>query len=207
MSQGTRCLLADDHPAMLAAVSAFLERHGYEVVGPAPDGPRALALAASERPELALLDYRMPRLAGAELIGRLGEAAPGTAIAVYTAEADDRLVADALGAGAKAVVLKEAPLHDLVRALDAVLRGLLYVDPALAAGAIDGLQDKRTALRPREVDVLRLLAEGLSHEAIGRHLSISAETVRSHLRKACGRLDASTRTQAVATAMRLGLID
>ena len=197
----TRCLLADDHPALTAAVGEFLTRSGYEVVGPASDGRRAAALAAAERPEVALVDYRMPRLSGAQLITEFLAASPDTALVVYTAEADENLLGDALGAGARAVVLKEAPLPDLVRALESALDGRPYVDPALA------LLGSGPALRPRELDVLRLLADGLSHEAIGQRLEITAETVRSHVRKASARLGASTRTQAVASALRLGLID
>ena len=197
----TRCLLADDHPALTVAIGEFLTRSGYDVVGPASDGPRAAALAAAERPEVAVVDYRMPRLSGAQLIAELLAASPDTAVVVYTAEADDNLVVDALSAGARAVVLKEAPLPDLVRALEAALDGRTYIDPALAP------LGSGPALRPRELDVLRLLAEGLSHEAIGERLEITAETVRSHVRKASSRLGASTRTQAVASALRLGLIE
>jgi DNA-binding NarL/FixJ family response regulator len=122
-------------------------------------------------------------------------------VAVYTADADERVVSAALAAGADAVVLKEAPLPDLIRALEAALDGRTYVDPALAP--LGGAPE----LRPRELDVLRLLADGLSHEAIGERLEITAETVRSHVRKASARLGASTRTQAVASALRLGLIE
>jgi DNA-binding NarL/FixJ family response regulator len=205
MTRRVRCLLADDHPAMLVAVGELLERNGYEVVGPAADGPRTVAAVATERPDVALVDYRMPRLSGADLVARLVEASPETAVVVYTAEADERLVAEALRAGARGVVLKEAPLADLVRALEAALTGRTYLDPALAADVLGA--SSAPALRPRELEVLRLLAEGLSHEAIGERLEIGAETVRSHLRKASARLGASTRTQAVATALRLGLIE
>jgi DNA-binding NarL/FixJ family response regulator len=206
MSDPVRCLLADDHPALLVAVGELLTRNGFEVVGPATDGPRTVAAAAAEQPELALVDYRMPRLSGAGLIAKLLEASPETAVVVYTAEADESLVTDALGAGALAVVLKEAPLPDLIRALEAALAGQMYLDPALAEGVLTP-GSAGPALRPRELAVLRLLAEGLSHEAIGERLAISGETVRSHLRKASARLGAATRTQAVATALRLGLID
>lgn len=201
-----RCLLADDHPALLVAVAELLRRNGFEIVGPAPDGPRAVAAAAAELPELALVDYRMPRLSGDALIAKLHEVSPKTAIVVYTAEADERMVADALGAGARAVVLKEAPLPDLLRALEEALAGRIYVDPALAPVALTGI-GAAPELRPRELAVLSLLAEGLSHEAIGQRLSIGGETVRSHLRKASARLGAATRTEAVAIALRLGLID
>ena len=206
MTRPTRCLLADDHPALLIAVSELLKRNGYEVVGPAPDGPRAVAALEAERPEVALVDYRMPRLSGAELIARLAAASPETALVVYTAEGDEAVVVDALGAGARAIVLKEAPLPDLIRALEAALAGRTYVDPALASSALTG-NASGPVLRPRELDVLRLLAEGLSHEAIGERLEITAETVRSHVRKASNRLGATTRTQAVASALRLGLIE
>jgi DNA-binding NarL/FixJ family response regulator len=198
--QDPRCLLADDHPALTSAVSAYLSENGFTIVGPAPDGRRAVLLAAEEQPELALIDYRMPRLAGVELIHALREASPNTRIAVYTAEADERIAHEVLEAGAVALVLKEAPLADLVRALEAALAGGSYLDPALA-GAVPGKK-----LTQRELDVLGLLAEGLQHEEIGRRLGISSETVRTHLRKACDRLGAATRTQAVATALRLGLI-
>jgi DNA-binding NarL/FixJ family response regulator len=206
VTRPTRCLLADDHPALLIAVSELLTRNGYEVVGPASDGPRAVAALEAERPEVALVDYRMPRLSGAELIARLAAASPETALVVYTAEGDETVVVDALGAGARAVVLKEAPLPDLIRALEAALAGRTYVDPALASSALTG-NASGPVLRPRELDVLRLLAEGLSHEAIGERLEITAETVRSHVRKASTRLGATTRTQAVASALRLGLIE
>jgi DNA-binding NarL/FixJ family response regulator len=194
-----RCLLADDHPALTAAVSAYLSENGFDVVGPAPDGRRAVQLAADERPEVAVVDLRMPRLSGLDLVSALREAAPDTKLVIYTADADEHLAQDVIAAGANAVVLKEAPLADLVRALEAALRGASYLDPALTRSA-------SSALTKREIDVLELLAEGLQHEEIGRRLGISSETVRTHLRKACDRLGAATRTQAVATALRLGLI-
>jgi len=196
-----RCLIADDHPALTSAVSSYLSENGFEIVGPAPDGRRAVAIATEEQPDLALVDYRMPRLAGADLVRALREASPDTRVVVYTADGDERLAREVLNAGAIALVLKEAPLADLVRALEAALAGSSYLDPALAKNPVPGGK-----LTQRELDVLGLLAEGLQHEEIGRRLGISSETVRTHLRKASDRLGASTRTQAVATALRLGLI-
>ena len=196
-----RCLIADDHPALTSAVSSYLSENGFDVVGPASDGRRAVALIAEEKPDVALVDYRMPRLSGADLVRALREAAPETCIVVYTADGDERLARQVLDAGAVALVLKEAPLADLVRALEAALAGSSYLDPALAKNPAPGGK-----LTQRELDVLGLLAEGLQHEEIGRRLGISSETVRTHLRKASDRLGATTRTQAVATALRLGLI-
>jgi len=195
------CLIADDHPALTSAVASYLSENGFDVVGPAPDGRRAVALLSEEKPELALVNYRMPRLFGVELVRALREASPETRLVVYTADGDERLAREVLNAGAIALVLKEAPLADLVRALEAALAGSSYLDPALAKNPVPGGK-----LTQRELDVLGLLAEGLQHEEIGRRLGISSETVRTHLRKASDRLGASTRTQAVATALRLGLI-
>jgi len=200
-----RIVVADDHPALLVAVSAFLDESGFHVVGQAADGEAAVALADALEPDAVLLDYRMPRLGGVELLRRLRAAAPRAALAVYTADADDRLVTDALGAAAAAIVLKEAPLTDVTRALSAVLAGGTYVDPALGLVALTGARSG-PELTQREADVLLLLAEGQTYEAIGRRLHISPETVRTHLQKACERLNANTRTHAVATAIRLGLI-
>ena len=202
----TRCLLADDHPALVVALSDFLERSGIDVVAIARDGAEAVELAKAESPDVALIDYRMPRLAGAELIEGIRAAAPGTMVVVYTAEMGDSLARDALGAGASGVVLKEAPLVDILRAVDTALHGRTYVDPALAGQALLNPRAGGTLLTPRERQVLELLAEGLSHEEIGERLGISGETVRTHLLTASVRLGAATRTPAVATALRLGLI-
>jgi DNA-binding NarL/FixJ family response regulator len=200
-----RCLVADDHPALLQAVSEFLEAAGFELVASAPDGVRAVALACETTPDVAVVDFRMPGLAGVELVTQLRNVAPETRIVVYTAEADETVVRGALGAGAAAILLKEAPLADLTRAIAAALDGSTYLDPALAGYAVNA-DLRRPLLTERESEVLALLAEGLTHEQIGARLSISAETVRTHVRKACDRLGASTRTQAVATALRLGLM-
>ncbi|HVU76947.1 MAG TPA: response regulator transcription factor [Gaiellaceae bacterium] len=195
------CLVADDHPALTSAVSSYLADNGFEIVGTAPDGRRAVSLAEDAQPELALLDYRMPRLMGLDLIAALREVSPETRICIYTADGDEQLASDVLAAGASALVLKEAPLADLVRALEAALAGGSYLDPAVKRN-----DSRNGKLTQRELDVLGLLAEGMQHEEIGRRLGISSETVRTHLRKACDRLGAATRTQAVATALRHGLI-
>jgi DNA-binding NarL/FixJ family response regulator len=198
-----RCLVADDHPALVAAVSDYLENHGFEVVGRARDGLAAVAGVKETKPDVALVDYRMPHLEGQELLARLKECAPETLIAVYTADSDERIVGAVFEAGAHALILKDAPLGDLVSALKAIGSGQRYVDPALARVAL-GAREK-PVLTPREAEVLAHVADGLSQEEIGLRLSISPETVRTHVRKACERLNARTRTHAVATALRLGL--
>jgi DNA-binding NarL/FixJ family response regulator len=199
-----RCLVADDHPALVQAVVDFLRAARVDVVATAADGDHAVTLASETRPDVALLDFRMPRLAGVELLLKLRDVSPETRLVVYTADADEGVVRDALGAGANAIVLKESPLADLLRALTTVVEGSTYVDPALAALGIG--EPGTPTLTERESAVLALLAEGLSHDEIGSRLSISGETVRTHVRKACDRLGAATRTEAVAKALRQGLI-
>ena len=199
-----RCLVADDHPALVAAVSDFLEKNGFEVVGQARDGLAAVAGVQETKPDIALIDYRMPHLEGAELLTRLKAEAPEMLIAVYTADTDQSIVAVVFEAGADALILKDAPMADLVYALESIRSGRRYVDPALARTALGNGQ--KPALTPREAEVLGHVADGLSHDEIGRRLSISPETVRTHVRKACERLNARTRTHAVATALRLGLL-
>jgi DNA-binding NarL/FixJ family response regulator len=201
------CVVADDHPALRVALAQYLAENGFDVVHAAADGADAIAAAERLSPHVAVVDYRMPHLNGGALVRRLKEVSPETRIAVYTAEADAALVDEALASGASAVVLKEAPMADVVRALEAIAEGRPYVDAVLAARAIDQRSNGTTVLTPRETDVLRLLADGLTHEQVGRRLQISAETARTHLRKACRRLGVPTRTSAVARAMRLGLID
>lgn len=204
---GTTVLVADDHPAMLAAVTEILERGGFVIVARAADGREAAALIASERPRIALVDVQMPHLSGIEVAREAASSSPETAFVFYTAFGDRALLADALEVGARGFVLKEAPLSDLVRAVERVVAGDAYVDPVLAGILVgSAMTDRVPTLTQREREVLRLLADGHANDAIASELGISTETVRTHIRKAMAKLDADTRTQAVATALRQSLI-
>jgi len=200
------CVLADDHPAVLEAVSGFLVRGGVDVIGRARDGQEALEKIETRKPSVALVDVRMPRLGGIEVARRAARVSPDTAVLLYTAYGDRALLTEALDAGVRGFVLKEAPMEDLARAVETVAAGGTYVDPVLAGTLATAAGDKIPQLTQRERDVLRLLADGLSNEEIGKRLFISAETVRTHVRKAMGKLDADTRTQAVAKALRQRVI-
>ena len=178
MTGAVTCLLADDHPALIAAVSAYLSASGFEIVGPAPDGRRAVELAATARPQVALVDYRMPYLAGVRLVRALREASPATRVAVYTADGDELLAESVLEAGASGIILKEAPLADLLRALETVLSGRTYVDPTLLRET-----SPRTQLTQRELDVLGLLAEGLHT----RRSAIAWASARKPFARTCAR--------------------
>jgi DNA-binding NarL/FixJ family response regulator len=201
------CVVADDHPAVLEAVSEFLTQGGIRVLGRGADGEEALRLITERLPDVALVDVRMPGLGGIEVARRARRAAPATGVVLYTGYGDRALLTEALDAGVLGFVLKEAPLDDVLRALRSVAAGTIYVDPVLAGTlAAVSVGSALPPLTQRERDVLRLLADGLSNEEIGKRLFISAETVRTHIRKAMSKLDADTRTQAVARALREHLI-
>jgi DNA-binding NarL/FixJ family response regulator len=193
----TSVLVADDHPAVVEAVADVLAEHGIEIAGRARDGNDAVEQIELRKPTVAILEV-------ARIVGR---SAPDTAVILYTAFGDRALLTEALDAGARGFVLKEAPLAEVVRAVELVASGRTYVDPVLAGVlSSSAATDKMLNLTQRERDVLRLLADGMSNEEIGKSLFISPETVRTHVRKAMAKLDADTRTQAVATALRQSLI-
>jgi DNA-binding NarL/FixJ family response regulator len=199
--------VADDHPAMLRAVVEILRQSGVDVVAEAVDGEDALAKIEQLKPSVALVDIRMPRLSGVEVAKRAGKVAPETAVILYSGYGDQALLLEALDAGVRGFVLKEAPLFDLHRAIETVAAGGTYVDPVLAGAlATAEVAQKLPSLTQRERDVLRLLADGSSNEEIGKALFISPETVRTHVRKAMNKLEADTRTEAVAKALRQRLI-
>ncbi len=207
MTDVITCLVADDHPAVVQAVSEVLIAGGINVTAQAKDGDEALEAIQRTKPAVALLDLRMPRMSGIEVARRCSRTSPDTHVILYTAYSEQALLTEALDAGARGFVSKEAPLAEIVRAVQLVSEGRTYVDPVLA-GVISSpaATAKISQLTQRERDVLRMLADGHSNEAIGKALFISPETVRTHVRKAMAKLDADTRTEAVATALRQSLI-
>ena len=199
------CLIADDHPAVLDSLSRVIEAHGITVVARVRDGEDAIRAVEQHRPLVAVIDLRMPGLSGMAVARRV---AGRTAVILYTGHSDSMMVAEALDAGVKGFVLKEAPLGDVARAIETVGRGGVYVDPVLA-GALAAVEAKGSLklLSQREREVLGLLADGLRNEEIGRRLHIAAETARAHIRNAMRKLGADTRTQAVAIALRQSMIE
>ena len=202
-----RAVVADDHPAVLRSVCDVLVDAGVDVVGRASNGEEALAKIETTQPALAVVDVRMPRLSGIEIAAQAARVSPDTGVILYTAYGDRALLTEALDVGVRGFVLKEAPMVDLVRAVETVAAGSVYVDPVLA-GVIASAQftDTLPQLTKREREVLRLLADGNSNEEIGKALFLSPETIRTHIQKAMRKLEADTRTQAVALALRQSLI-
>jgi DNA-binding NarL/FixJ family response regulator len=209
-SASCSCVIADDHPAIIDAVERFIEgEDDLEVVGVAAEGEQTLRLIGRLEPDVAVVDIRMPGVGGIEIARTLHDARPPsrTAVILYTGDADRAVLLDALDAGARGFVLKEAPLAELARAIRTVAAGGTYVDPTLAS-VLTGPRatDRLHSLTKRERQVLRMLADGMRNEQVARELSISPLTVRTHVRKVMDKLEADTRTQAVARALRESLI-
>jgi len=201
-SVAVSCVLADDHPAVLEAVSRVLREHGIDVVATTADGEGALEVIREHQPQVAIVDIKMGRVSGVDVARRAGV---DTRVILYTGFRDRTLLLDGLDAGARAIVLKEAPLDDLVRAVHTVAEGGVYLDPVLAGVLIT--TESAKALTERERSVLRLLADGYRNDSIGSALAIAPDTVRAHVRNAMRKLEVDTRTQAVAEALRRSLID
>ena len=206
-SAGVTCVVADDHPTVLEAVSRSLRREGIRVLAGTATGQQALEQITEHQPDVALLDIAMPNLGGIEAARHLHDLAPRTRLLLYTGNASAELADEALGAGARGVILKDAPLAELAHALEIVAGGGIYVDASLApGGALHPALREQPALTARERTVLHLLAEGQTNDQAGAELSISPDTVQTHVRNAMKKLGAGTRTQAVATALRRALI-
>jgi DNA-binding NarL/FixJ family response regulator len=201
------CVVADDHPAVLRAVCDCLTEHGLDIVGRAESAAEALAIVEQKLPAVAVLDARMPRQGGLDTAALVAQCASMTSVIIYTGFGDEPTLAEALASGARGFVLKGAPMDELVAAIRMVASGRPYVDPLLAGFVVRGDAAHRDpVLTRREREVLRLLADGMRDNEIAGSLSISTETVRTHVKKATAKLAADTRTQAVAEALRQSLI-
>jgi DNA-binding NarL/FixJ family response regulator len=209
-----RIVVADDHPIVRAGIIGLLEAEsGLEVVGEAADGAEAVAVAASERPDLVLMDLRMPHLDGAAATARILAEVPGTRVLVLTTyETDDHILA-AIEAGASGYLLKAAPQAEIVAGIRAVAAGETVLAPSIAAKLVSRVRadaasvaSPSPSLSPRELEVLRLVADGRSNPEIARALFIGEATVKTHLLHVFEKLEVNDRTRAVTRAMELGII-
>jgi two-component system response regulator DesR len=200
-------VIADDHPPILDCLTRFLKDAGFTVLGTALDGARALETVTELQPVVCIADVRMPKLDGLELAREVAKSSSATGVLLYSGVSDSGLASDALDAGARGFALKDAPLDDLARAIDTVASGAIWVDPVLAASLASSRRtDVRKSLSERERQVLRMLAKGGSYAEIGSALFLSPDTVRAHAQRAMTKLGARTRTEAVAVALRDGLV-
>jgi DNA-binding NarL/FixJ family response regulator len=201
------CLIVDDHEVVREGLRLSLSRAPHSrVIGEAGDGETAIALAERRRPNVVILDVRMPGMDGLEATKSITEKVPETAVLIFTAYSERSLLSRGLESGAKGYILKEAPHQTLLRAIEKVAGGEGYVDPALMPAFLTG-KDKDDMLTGREREILQLLADGMSNADAAAKLFISQETVKSHVRHILTKLEADTRTQAVAIALREAMID
>ena len=200
------CLIADDHEIVREGLRLSLSRAPHiRVVGEASDGESAISLAERRRPDVVVMDIRMPGMDGLEATKELMERLPGTNVLLFTAFSERSLLGRGLESGARGYLLKEATNETLVRAIETVAGGESYVDPALMGTFLS--RDTQDLLTPREREILQLLADGMSNADVAAKLFISQETVKSHVRHILAKLEADTRTHAVAIALRDSIID
>jgi DNA-binding NarL/FixJ family response regulator len=216
VSNPIRILVADDQALVREGLMTLLGvAAGIEPVAAASDGEEAVALAARHRPDVVLMDLRMPRLDGVEATRRIRAAQPDTEIVVLTTHADDESILGALHAGARGYLTKDAGIAEISRAIHAAAAHHALLDPAvqsrLLAAATAGAAAPVPAaelpdeLTPREAEVLRLIARGMSNAEIAASLVVSEATVKSHINHLFAKIGARDRAQAVHYAYTHGL--
>ena len=200
-----RVLLADDHAIVRSGVAQILnEQRGITVVAQAADGAEAVDLFAHVQPDVALVDLRMPKLEGVEVVEEIRRRFPDALIVMLTTYDTDNDIERALRAGAKAYLVKDVSPQDLVACVRAVHAGRTWVSQNVAAKLLAHVRNVR--LTRRELAVLRLVAAGNSNGEIGEALGISEGTVRIHVAHLFTKLEVTSRTEAIATALRRGLV-
>ncbi len=218
-----RVVLADDQAVVRDGLQLLLSASGeIEVLAAARDGAEAVRLVLDHRPDVALLDLRMPELSGAQVTARLAEAAPEVRVLILTTFADDDAILPALRAGAAGYLTKDASGEELVGAIRDVAAGRTVLDPSVQRRLVELLRTGAPAepdpeppapepggpaegLTRREIDVVRLVAEGLSNQQIARRLVVSEATVKTHLNHVLSKLSVDGRPGLVAWAWRSGL--
>lgn len=235
MSQAITVILADDHPVVRRGLAAMVDAEDdIQVIGEAEDGEAALKLARTLKPDVMLMDLQMPVMDGVEAIKRIHADLPGIKVIVLTTFADDDYIYAGIAAGARGYLLKDAPPEQLIEAIRAAHRGESLLDPEVAgrlldrisgmmaqvygaspAGSPPGDDDagirpvpkvRPPKLTPRELDVLALMGRGKRNKEIAEELVIAERTVKIHVGNILGKLNVSNRTEAVAQAIKMGVI-
>jgi DNA-binding NarL/FixJ family response regulator len=215
----TRVLIADDQTLIREGLSTLLGLlPGIEVVGVAADGDQAVSMAAAHRPDIVLMDLRMPRCDGVEATRRIRAEYPQTQVIVLTTYADDESILAAIQAGARGYLTKDSGAEEIQEAIQAVEAGNALLEPAVQARLLEaltrGAPTRRgtdaqlpDGLTRREAEVLILIAQGLSNQAIAQRLFVSEATVKTHINNLFSKIGARDRAQAVAYAYRRGLAE
>lgn len=215
MSQ--KVLLVDDHRILRQGLKALLEHQSdLQVIGEAEDGREAMAMVQSLRPDIVLMDISMPNLNGIDATRRILETSPATKVIALTALSSSNLVRDILKAGAARYILKDSAVDDLIKAIQTVLAGRVFISPRVAANVVDGLMNQQVGqvpevpsvfnrLTPREREVLQLMAEGKATKEVARDLKVSVKTAETHRRAIMEKLDIHSVAELTKYAVREGL--
>ena len=211
----TRILIVDDHGLIRAGLRALLDsEEDIEVVGDAGDGNTAVQLANELKPDIVLMDISMPEMNGIEATGKIKQILPQTQVLAMTVHEDESMLREMVRAGASGYIIKRAMKAELLRAIQLVLQGNLYIYPSLTRALfMNGIKPEvekpnhRDALTPREKEVLYLLARGYTNHQIARELSISTRTVEGHRSSLTSKLGFSSRMELVNYAEANGLLE
>lgn len=201
-----RILIVDDHPVVLAGLSSMLgTQAGIEVTGAASGGEEALEMLRRKPADLLLLDLRMPGMSGIDTLHALRRANISVRVIILTSFETDEDIYRSVQAGAQGYLLKDAPQSDMLDAIRTVHAGKRYLPRHIAARLAERMM--RTSLTARELEVLQMLARGLTNKEIGSALDISGNTVRNHVNSIIEKLEVSDRTEAATTAIHRGIIE
>ncbi len=207
-----RIVIVDDHEIVRRGISAILRgAPDFQVVGEAADGKEALRVIRETQPDVALVDVRLPEISGIELCYRIQRETPQTQVLILTGYLDGSLVRECIHAGAKGYVLKDVASTDLRRSIRELVRGESPVDPRAARMMIHWLREGPEADTPdhftlREIEILRLIAEGLTNREIAERICLSENTVKTYIQSLYQKLDAHNRIEAVMRATKWGLL-
>jgi DNA-binding NarL/FixJ family response regulator len=205
-------LIADDHGIVRSGIRMLIDRtDGMRVVAEAEDGVEAVEQTLAERPDIAILDVSMPRMTGLQAAREIKAQAPDVSVLLLSMYDDERYFFDALKAGASGYVLKRAADTDLIDAVRAVAAGQPFLSPvteaALIREALDGREDLRDPLTPREEEIVKLIAEAHTNKQIAEILKLSEKTVESHRANVLAKLGMRDRVELVRYAIRRGLVE
>jgi DNA-binding NarL/FixJ family response regulator len=211
--EAIKILIVDDHPVVREGIGAMLKREAdFKIVGEATNGVEAVEKVRELGPDVVLMDLRMPEMDGVEAITKIRAENPDVKFIILTTYSDDEYIFKGIAAGARAYLLKDAPRDELFKAIRAVSRGESLIQPVVASRVLDKLAElsrkspAAETLSDREVEVLGLMAKGTSNRDIADQLSITQSTVKTHITSIFQKLSATTRTEAVTTALKRGII-